>query len=126
MRQAIPMENEELEILRQFVKERRSRLGISIAELGRRSGLSPNLIGMLERGDLIHPPKLQNLRRLARGLNVTVEEVLALVLTAELPPLALRVLRALDALPLKQREALIANLERTAELLSEKSAQPPD
>ena len=53
----------------------RARVGLTQNELSERTGLDQAVISRLERGR--HQPRIDTLRRLARGLGVSVSEMLA-------------------------------------------------
>ncbi len=57
----------------EWVRRRREEAGLSINQLAKRSGLSEKYIRLLERGE--RHPKVETLRKLARGLGVPFEEV---------------------------------------------------
>ena len=52
----------------------RKRLGLTQIELGIKAEIDPNMISRYERNTAI--PSLETIRRLAKGLNITVDELL--------------------------------------------------
>jgi transcriptional regulator with XRE-family HTH domain len=59
--------------LGQRVRRRRERMGMTLAGLAERSGLSSNYIGMIENGK--RDPSLETLRALAKGLDADPGEL---------------------------------------------------
>ena len=59
------------------LRELRERAFLSRAELGVRSGLHPDYIGRLERGDWQGGSRIDNIRKLAEALNAEPRELLA-------------------------------------------------
>jgi transcriptional regulator with XRE-family HTH domain len=59
------------------LRELRERAFLSRAELGVRSGLHPDYIGRLERGDWQGGSRINNIRKLAEALDVEPRELLA-------------------------------------------------
>jgi len=59
------------------LRELRERAFLSRAELGVRSGLHPDHIGRLERGDWQGGSRINNIRKLAEALDVEPRELLA-------------------------------------------------
>jgi transcriptional regulator with XRE-family HTH domain len=59
------------------LRELRERAFLSRAELGVRSGLHPDYIGRLERGDWQGGSRIDNIRKLAEALDVEPRELLA-------------------------------------------------
>lgn len=57
------------------LRELRMAAGLSRAELGRRAGLTRGNVSKLERG--LQVPRRPTLERLAQGLGVSVEELVA-------------------------------------------------
>jgi transcriptional regulator with XRE-family HTH domain len=66
--------NRTLRALANRIKELRDQKGISQEELAHRAGLSRTGMGFLETGK--RWPRLDTLMKVARGLNVTVDELL--------------------------------------------------
>jgi transcriptional regulator with XRE-family HTH domain len=63
------------EVLLQFgnkLKEIRTKQKLTQVELAEKSGLHPNYIGMVERGE--RNPSLININKLAKALNVSLSE----------------------------------------------------
>ena len=62
-------------MLGSFIRQRRSDLGLSVAEAAEAWGMTTSAIYMIERGDR---SKIQpdTLRKIARGLGITVDELL--------------------------------------------------
>lgn len=67
---SIPEKGENMETL----KNKRSELGLSYRELAQRTGLSAQTLWNIENG--VNSPNLNSLRSIARGLGVTVEELI--------------------------------------------------
>ena len=61
--------------LHNHLKELRARLGVNQQEMGRLVGASRQTISQIERGD--YSPSVTLALKLARALNVTVEEIFA-------------------------------------------------
>lgn len=61
--------------LADYVLEKRTALGLSQNDMARRSGLSNAWFGKLETGTLTGRPKIETLRKLAKGLGVSLAEV---------------------------------------------------
>lgn len=64
------------EVLLQFgnkLKEIRTKQRLTQVELAEKSGLHPNYIGMVERGE--RNPSLINIDKLAKALNVSLSEI---------------------------------------------------
>ena len=59
--------------LRNHLKELRARLGVNQQEMGRLVGASRQTISQIERGD--YSPSVTLALKLAKALNVTVEEI---------------------------------------------------
>ncbi|MDO4355891.1 MAG: helix-turn-helix transcriptional regulator [Clostridia bacterium] len=57
------------------LKELRARLGVNQQEMGRLVGVSRQTISQIERGD--YSPSVTLALKLAKALNVTVEEIFA-------------------------------------------------
>ena len=59
--------------LHNWLKELRARLGVNQQEMGRLTGVSRQTISQIERGD--YSPSVTLALKLAKVLNVTVEEI---------------------------------------------------
>jgi transcriptional regulator with XRE-family HTH domain len=59
------------------LRELREKAFLSRVELGVRSGLHPDYIGRLERGDWQGGSRVDNIRKLAEGLGVEPRDLLA-------------------------------------------------
>jgi DNA-binding Xre family transcriptional regulator len=57
------------------IRERRERLGLSLRDLEKRTGIAYPNLSNLERG--VHDPKLETLNRIAKGLEVAVSDLVA-------------------------------------------------
>jgi transcriptional regulator with XRE-family HTH domain len=64
----------QLESFGKEVRRRRQALGITLEELARASGLTPNYLGSIELGK--RDPSLSTLEAIAKGLKVPVGELL--------------------------------------------------
>jgi DNA-binding Xre family transcriptional regulator len=57
------------------IRERREKLGLSLRDLEKRTGIAYPNLSNLERG--VHDPKLDTLHRVAKGLEVAVSDLVA-------------------------------------------------
>lgn len=68
-----------------FIREQRRMVRLSQRQLARATGLSDTYLSQLERG--LHEPSLRALRAIAKGLNVSAEQLIGLTgaIQADLP-----------------------------------------
>ncbi|MCK6587267.1 MAG: helix-turn-helix transcriptional regulator [Polyangiaceae bacterium] len=84
------------------VRRRRQALGITLEDLARASGLTPNYLGSIELGK--RDPSLSTLEAIAKGLRVPVGELLGG--TRELSPSSLEAAILYDGAPPEVRSAV--------------------
>jgi transcriptional regulator with XRE-family HTH domain len=70
------MENEVLKLFGIKIRELRISRKLTQVELAEKSGLHPNYVGMIERGE--RNPSLINIDKLAKAFNVSLSEILKL------------------------------------------------
>lgn len=68
------MELQELNKLGQIIRDKREALGLTQIEVAEKAGLDRNYIGMVERGE--RNPSYLSLIKIAKGLNMTVEQLI--------------------------------------------------
>jgi len=88
------------------IRRRRTELGITLEELAKLSGLTPNYIGKLEHGRV--NPALSTMILIARGLGLQIGELLGDI--TRLSASAMRVGRLLDQAPPAIRRGVLSVL----------------
>lgn len=68
------MNSQALNNLGQIIREKREALGLTQIEVAEKAGLDRNYIGMVERGE--RNPSYLSLVKIAKGLNMTVDELI--------------------------------------------------
>jgi transcriptional regulator with XRE-family HTH domain len=92
----------QLESFGREVRRRRQALGITLEDLARASGLTPNYLGSIELGK--RDPSLSTLEAIAKGLRVPVGELLGG--SSELSPSGLEAAILYDAAAAEVRTAV--------------------
>ncbi|QOS97813.1 helix-turn-helix transcriptional regulator [Brevibacterium sp. JNUCC-42] len=69
--------------LGELIKEKRTEMGISLSELGRRSGVSKGIISKIESGETKRP-ELRNLKLIADTIKIPYEEIIDRYIDVEL------------------------------------------
>lgn len=63
--------------LRQFIRQRRQELGLSIRQVAKKAGLDSGGLTTIENGRTVHSPRPETIQRLAYALEVPVTELLS-------------------------------------------------
>jgi transcriptional regulator with XRE-family HTH domain len=101
--------SEEVEALCREIRRRRQAQGMTLEALAEASGITPNYIGAIEKGQ--RDPGLSTVMRIAHGLRVPLAELLGL---PALPPDAIEAAKLVSRLP----EAVRAPLTKTLRALA--------
>jgi transcriptional regulator with XRE-family HTH domain len=94
--------SDEIKAFGREVRRRREALGLTLEELGERSGLTPNYIGGVELGK--RDVSLSTALKLAEGLGASLPELIG---TTALGPAALECGLLLDSSPPELREIIM-------------------
>jgi len=126
-----------VEVVADYVKRRREQLGLTQPELAERSGVSLQTIKLLETVRLENPPKLANLRKLAKALRVPPEAIISLAAEAPdedlkpilpdgtiLTPLLVRLVQELAVLPEEEQARQLVYFQEQAKRVSPPSRTP--
>jgi len=102
------------------VRKLREERNISIAQFARKVGMSPSYLAPIER-DVFPPPTEQKVVRIAKALDQDPDELLALAgrigsdlrrIIRRQPASSGRLLRAIDGLPTRDIDELVATARR--------------
>lgn len=99
--------SEDLEAFCREVRRRREALGLTLDDLAKRSGLTPNYIGTIE--NVLRDPSLSTARNLAKGLGVPLGELFGWADGRSAAAVECSLL--LDASPPELRDAVVAVLQ---------------
>lgn len=98
------------------IKQLRREKGLTLQELAARSGVSPGYISMLERG-FKKSPTLEILKKLAKGLSVSLSEIIGEeIAELEMDGKTRALLRVADELSKLDLESLESILEAIREI----------
>jgi len=101
--------SEEIEALGREIRRRRQALGMTLDDLGEVTGITPNYVGSIEKGQ--RDPGLSAVLKIAHGLRVTPGELLGL---PALPPEAIEAAKLVSRLPEAVRKPLTSTLRALA------------
>jgi transcriptional regulator with XRE-family HTH domain len=96
------MVSEDLHAFCKEVRRRREALGLTLDELAKRSGLTPNYIGTIENE--LRDPSLSTARNLAKGLGVSLGELFS---WTDRSAAAVECGQLLDACPSELRDVVL-------------------
>ena len=99
------------------IRRRREALGMTLRELGQRSGITPNYIGGVEMGK--REPSVSTLVALARGLSAEPGDLLG---AGGFGPEATEAARLIETLPERHREPVLVVLRALVKISAEGSA----
>ena len=101
--------SEEIEALGREIRRRRQASGMTLDDLGEATGITPNYIGSIEKGQ--RDPGVSTVLKIAHGLRVAPGELLGL---PALPPEAIEAAKLVLRLPASVRKPLTSTLRALA------------